>query len=656
MTSERVSTRNGGAAFVTTDVTYRGNVSDPGDNLTETITTNSTAGGGTLVNSFTYSYDANKNKLKETIGGPLNPYGFGTTVGQEAAYDAEDRLTDWHRDDTLRDLNYALSLVGDWNTFTVEGVTETRTHGNAHELTNLAGGANPGALTHDAKGNILTSPAHGSQTYVWDFDNQLMSATSGGTHDYYYDALGRRVMKHVSGEKKLIFVHDGQRIIAEYKYTNGVIGIPGGIGTGTSATSQSSQTQSNAAVVIGTRRGTATLLRKYVYATYVDERCLFIDKTALGSIGAGTEELFYYHANNLYSVAAMTDAAGLITERYAYDAYGNIIFLSAAGAPLGTQASTIGQPYTYTGRRFDEETGLYQYRARYYDAALGRFIGRDPIEYDGGLNLYGYVGSNPINRVDPMGLNPFSPFGHPITWPSQVDDALQPRLKNRLKSGIRKYAETHSEYAYYTPSGLKAFFDNLLSTVDNQVGRVDVSDSMTWVVGAVGTYSPSSNELNLASARGFDDGLTLVHEMVHAMDDENDWYFNTALTWDYEKAEALAYGAEHLLSSASGMLQTFEDRLRNWDHRNCREVQSDWNAAIMQFSYLKNTRVSWGRLQRSRFLMDKDLGDVRVKLGIHFSCKELLPIYQGLVREHFSCVRGKRCFLKCPDGLPSNLQ
>ena len=391
---------------MTTDVTYRGNVSDPGDNLTETITTNSTAGGGTLVNSFAYSYDANKNKLKETIRGPLSPYGFGTTVGQEAAYDAEDRVTDWHRDDTLRDLNYSLSKVGDWNTFTVEGVTETRTHGNAHELTNLAGGGNSGALTHDAKGNILTSPAHGSQTYTWDFDNQLMSATSGGTHDYYYDALGRRVMKHVSGEKKLIFVHDGQQIIAEYKYTNGVIGIPGGIDAGTSTTSQSSQTQSNAAVIIGTRRGSATIQRKYVYSTYIDERCLFIDKTALGSIGAGTEELFYYHTNNLYSVAAMTDAAGLITERYAYDAYGNIIFLNAAGAPLGTQASTIGQPYTYTGRRLDDETGLYQYRARYYDAALGRFISRDPILYRAGPSLYAYVKNSPVNRVDPSGLQP----------------------------------------------------------------------------------------------------------------------------------------------------------------------------------------------------------------------------------------------------------
>ena len=393
---------------MTTDVTYRGNVSDPGDNLTETITTNSTAGGGTLVNSFAYSYDANKNKLKETIGGPLNPYGFGTTVGQEAAYDAEDRLTDWHRDDTLRDLNYALSKVGNWNTFTVEGVTETRTHGNAHELTNLAGGANPGALTHDAKGNILTSPAHGSQTYTWDFDNQLKQAVSGGTHDYYYDALGRRVMKHVSDENKLIFVHDGQQIIAEYKYTNGVVQTPGPGVLEDASDSTSSQTQSNAAVIIGTRRGSATIQRKYVYSTYIDERCVMIDRTAKGALPAGTEELFYYHRNNLYSTAAMTDAAGLVQERYAYDAYGNILLFGpdtggALGAPL--TVSALGQPYTYTGRRLDDETENYHYRARYYQAPLGRFLGRDRILYGDGYNMYAYVSGRALVATDPSGLS-----------------------------------------------------------------------------------------------------------------------------------------------------------------------------------------------------------------------------------------------------------
>ena len=411
----------GGTAITSTTKTYRGNVGDPGDNLTETINITSTNAGNPLVTSFDYSYDANKNKLKETIGGVMQPYGFGTTVGQEVVYDGEDRVTGWNRDDALKTQAWTLSKVGDWNTFndTILG-NETRVHGATHELSSITGGANPGAITHDAKGNILTSPAHGSQTYVWDFDNQLKQAVIGGTHKYYYDALGRRVMKHVAGENRLIFVHDGPQIIAEYKYTNGVIGIPGGIDAGTSTTSQTTQatqtTQTqDSAVIIGTRRGTATLLRKYVYATYVDERCLFIDKTALGSIGAGTEELFYYHANNLYSVAAMTDAAGLVIERYAYDAYGNIIFLSAAGAPLGTQTSTIGQPYIYTGRRLDDETGLYQYRARYYDAAIGRFISRDPISYVGGHNLYAYANGNPTNDVDPTGLvpsgyGPYNPY------------------------------------------------------------------------------------------------------------------------------------------------------------------------------------------------------------------------------------------------------
>ena len=64
-------------------------------------------------------------------------------------------------------------------------------------------------------------------------------------------------------------------------------------------------------------------------------------------------------------------------------------------------------PYTYTGRRFDEETGIYQYRYRYYHAQLGRFVTRDPIEYDGSRwNLYEYVNGAPSMATDPSGLAP----------------------------------------------------------------------------------------------------------------------------------------------------------------------------------------------------------------------------------------------------------
>ena len=80
----------------------------------------------------------------------------------------------------------------------------------------------------------------------------------------------------------------------------------------------------------------------------------------------------------------------------AYDSFGRVI--------AETDAS-VDTRYLYTGREFDEETELYYYRARYYDVAVGRFIGEDPISFLGGdLNLYGYVLNNPIAFTDPFGL------------------------------------------------------------------------------------------------------------------------------------------------------------------------------------------------------------------------------------------------------------
>ena len=59
----------------------------------------------------------------------------------------------------------------------------------------------------------------------------------------------------------------------------------------------------------------------------------------------------------------------------------------------------------YTARELDEELGLYYYRGRHYDPRIGRFIQRDPIDMVDDINLYRYVGNNPVNYVDPMGLS-----------------------------------------------------------------------------------------------------------------------------------------------------------------------------------------------------------------------------------------------------------
>ncbi|WP_161491656.1 RHS repeat-associated core domain-containing protein [Sedimentisphaera salicampi] len=71
------------------------------------------------------------------------------------------------------------------------------------------------------------------------------------------------------------------------------------------------------------------------------------------------------------------------------------------GQPL--DESAVGNPYMFTGRRYDSESGLYYYRARYYNPALGVFHSRDPLGYIDSMNLYAYCGNNPVNYADPMG-------------------------------------------------------------------------------------------------------------------------------------------------------------------------------------------------------------------------------------------------------------
>jgi RHS repeat-associated protein len=88
-----------------------------------------------------------------------------------------------------------------------------------------------------------------------------------------------------------------------------------------------------------------------------------------------------------------------------FDPYGKVTVLDGNGTPRVVNESLYGNPWTFTGRRLDQETGLMQFRFRYYDTGLGRFIGRDPLGYVDGENTYAvyFVPSS----VDPLGLYVF---------------------------------------------------------------------------------------------------------------------------------------------------------------------------------------------------------------------------------------------------------
>jgi RHS repeat-associated protein len=108
--------------------------------------------------------------------------------------------------------------------------------------------------------------------------------------------------------------------------------------------------------------------------------------------------------NQQYSVTAITTAAGAIAERYAYTAYGLPTILNASATIIATSA--ISNRYAYTGREWDATLGLHHFRARWMSPIAGRFLGRDPIGFDGSRwNLFSYCEAGPLRRVDPSGLD-----------------------------------------------------------------------------------------------------------------------------------------------------------------------------------------------------------------------------------------------------------
>ena len=158
------------------------------------------------------------------------------------------------------------------------------------------------------------------------------------------------------------------------------------------------------------------LLRKFIYGPGIDEPISMIDV-------ADNNKVYYYHFDGLGSVAALSNIDSEVVERYSYDVYGE-----------PNRTSSVGNPYLFTGREYDIETGNYYYRARYYSTKLGRFLKVDPaghgyeVSISASMNLHVYVLNNPVSFVDPFGMIRWSPYPGTGYYPfPEPTEPVQPK-------------------------------------------------------------------------------------------------------------------------------------------------------------------------------------------------------------------------------------
>lgn len=347
---------------VTTSYTY-----DTSGRLTDLVTEDSRR---KPLTSFAYTHDPVGNRLSKT----------GRDRRLDYTYDALDRLLQAkptklkgskEKPEEKKAERFIYDPVG--NRLTGPENRDNFIYNTGNQLTSDRNNQ----YAYDRNGNLIRKTEVGDDEqetwiYTYDFENRLIQVVKQEedefkTVTFKYDPFGRRVEKRIEeiedGEvksKTFTYVYDNEDIIIEY------------------------ETKAK-----GDDDAGKVKVRKNVHGPGIDEPLAVTTKK-------GT---FYHHADGLGSIVALTDEKEKVVESNTYTAFGE----------PKRKGNKVKNTYTFTGREWDKETGLYYYRARYYDAEAGRFLSEDPLGLQGGdINFYSYVKNNPVNNIDPDGRKVYS--------------------------------------------------------------------------------------------------------------------------------------------------------------------------------------------------------------------------------------------------------
>jgi RHS repeat-associated protein len=355
--------------------------------------------------TVSYTYDAADRRATMTVAGqPQVSYGYDnadrlTSISQSSStvgftYDSADRRSvltlpngvtvEYAYDDasqvtgltyklgtnTLGTLTYSYNQAG--NRTSVGGSwartgLPTALASATYDAANQIATWGATSFSYDANGNLTSD---GAKTYSWNARNQLSGLSGGASASFQYDGVGRRRAKTVGGTSTG-FLYDGLNTVQELVGGSPSANILPGLG---------------------------------------------VDEIFMRTISAGTETLL---ADGLGNTLELTDGSGALQTHYTFEPFG-------ATTTSGTASANATQ---FAGRENDG-TGLYAYRARFYNPVLQRFVSEDPLEFAGGdANLHAYVANQPTMWRDPSGLMKLSlPPSHPCRWPPQ-------NSKPRSKSG-----------------------------------------------------------------------------------------------------------------------------------------------------------------------------------------------------------------------------